>query len=104
LTGTVHFNRSRKMNRLRKFKPELFTILEIPECEISERELSGFLLTYINKRRIYQNDGYTAIITLTPRLQKLTGLYMNRVILTERYKKYLDWWELIHIITKRWKA
>jgi hypothetical protein len=92
------------MNRLRRFKPELFVILEIPERQISERELSGFLLTYMNKRGVYSNDGCTAMITLTPRLQKLTGLYMNRLILTHVYKKYVDWWELVSIITKRWRA
>jgi hypothetical protein len=92
------------MNRLHRFKPDLFTILEIPERQITERELSGFLLTYMNKRGIYNNDGFTTMITLTPKLQKLTGLYMNRIILTERYRKYVEWWELIGMITKRWKV
>ena len=92
------------MNRVRTFKPELFAILEIPERQICERQLSGFLLDYTTRRRHYFSDGCTTYINLTPKLQRLTGLYMNRLILSQEHKKYVDWWELVSLVSKRWKA
>lgn len=92
------------MNRIRNYKTELFTILEIPERDICERQLSGFLLEFMNKQRVYTNDGRSVWITLSPKMQALTGLTRNRLILTQDYKKHIDWWDFVGLVSRRWKA
>jgi hypothetical protein len=92
------------MNRVRTFKPELFELLEIPQTELCDRQLSGLVMEYIKKRRIYESDGCSEIITLTPPMKELTGFPFDSITLTKHYRKHLDWWELISIISRRWKA
>lgn len=91
------------MNRVRTFKPELFTMLEIPEREISKAQLSGILNQYIKQNNLDQRDGELRYIQINRVIAKLLETQGTKIYLFKGTKKITDWWDFVTMVYTKWK-
>lgn len=92
------------MNVVRDFHPRLYMTLRIPEQKISKAQLSGILDLYIKRNNLDQRDGELRYIQINRELAELLETQNSKIYLYKGTKKITEWWDIVTMVYKKWRA
>ena len=86
------------------YYPRLYDLLgHTKMTPLSKPNLSKLVRHYIRRRKIEIVDDNNRIIMMTKTLKELTGLDANVIYLVRNGEIEVDWWQLIGMISDKWK-
>lgn len=92
------------MNVVCEYRLEMFELLEQQQCLLSLAQLSRLLACYFRENNLEIYLPEIRYIDISEyRIKVLTGCVDDQYILAENNAVKNDWWDLVKMVSNRWK-